>query len=79
MKPIHIVAQITEVEREIALRRSVYPGLVSRGKLRQAEADLHTAQMQAVLETMKWCERNSPLIHKIVAEEKSNAGAEVVD
>jgi hypothetical protein len=48
-----IHAQIAEVEREIALRRRVYPGLVMRKKMRQVEADLHISRMEDVLATLK--------------------------
>jgi hypothetical protein len=48
-----IAQQVSEVERELALRRSVYPGLVGRGKMRQAEADEHMARMEAVLATLR--------------------------
>jgi hypothetical protein len=47
-----IGAQIAEVEREIALRRHVYPGQVARGKMRRAEADMHIGQMEDVLATL---------------------------
>lgn len=46
--------QIKEVARELALRRNVYPGFVSRGKMREAEAAEHIEKLDAVLETLKW-------------------------
>ncbi len=49
--------QIAEVKREIALRKSVYPGFVTRGKFSQAEADEHLARMEATLETLQRVER----------------------
>jgi len=48
-----IGAQIAEVEREIALRRHVYPGQVARGKMRQAEADIHISRMEDVLQSLR--------------------------
>lgn len=39
---------IREVEREITLRRAVYPGLVARKKLTQVRADRQIALMEAV-------------------------------
>ena len=65
-----IAAQIAEVEREIALRKNVYPGFVSRGKMRQAEADLHIAQMASVLETLRWCRDNEQDIREIMGRRK---------
>ncbi len=47
-----IQAQISEVEREIAMRLRVYPGLVFRRKMKQGEADMHLAIMRAALETL---------------------------
>lgn len=55
---IPLSVQIAEVERELALRANVFPGLVSRKKMRQAEADKHTENMQAVLKTLKWLQGN---------------------
>lgn len=64
---VSLTAQIGEVKREIALRRSVYPGLVSRGKMRQAEADLHIAYMTAVLDTLEWLRLHEPAIREALA------------
>lgn len=51
---ISIGAQIEEVEREIGLRKQVYPRQVSSGKMRQSVADMHLARMEAVLKTLRW-------------------------
>ncbi len=40
------------VEREIAMRRQVYPRQVGQGKMKQATADLQIAAMEAVLLTL---------------------------
>lgn len=45
--------QIRCVEREIALRRGVYPRWVEAGRLKQAAADREIAAMQAVLDTLR--------------------------
>lgn len=50
--------QISEIGREIGLRRNVYPGMVIRGKLRQGEADEHMRRIEAAYETLKWLEAN---------------------
>lgn len=55
-------AQIEEVEREIALRKSVYPRLVASGKMRESVAELHTQRMQAVADTLRWLEANEATI-----------------
>jgi hypothetical protein len=48
-----ITAQIAEVEREIAMRRRVYPSQVMRGKMRQSEVDLRISLMEDVLATLR--------------------------
>ena len=45
--------QIEEVEREINMRESVYPGWIARGKIRRSAAEYHMDRMRAVLETLK--------------------------
>lgn len=44
--------QIACVTRELALRRSVYPRQVSRGRMRQSEAEHEIAVMEAVRATL---------------------------
>ena len=58
MAKITLDEQIAEVAREVALRRNVYPQFVGRGKMEQAEADLHFARMEAVLATLTWLREN---------------------
>ncbi len=57
-RKIPIEQQISEVQRELALRRNVYPGFVARGKMRQGEADEHIARLEAVLTTLMWLRDN---------------------
>jgi hypothetical protein len=45
-------AQIEEIEREIKMRREVYPRRVAQGKMRQSLADAHISRMEAVLRTL---------------------------
>ena len=45
--------QIAEIKRELHFRARVYPGLVSRGKMTQPDADKHTQRMQDVLATLE--------------------------
>lgn len=49
---IPIEQQISEIKRELSMRAAVYPGLIAKKKMRQGEADMHTARMTAVLETL---------------------------
>lgn len=59
--------QIAEVKRELALRSQVYPNLVRNGKMKQAEADLCTGRMQAVLTTLEYMRENRHVIVAAVA------------
>ena len=70
-----ITAQIQEVERELAMRAKVYPRQIGYGKAfrSQAEADMHIAIMEAVLETLKWNKNNRPLIVEWVKSRKETA------
>jgi hypothetical protein len=52
--PIPLAEQIQAVEREIALRRRVYPRRVADRRMSQALADKQIAVMTAVLDTLLW-------------------------
>jgi hypothetical protein len=45
--------KLREVEREIGMRKRVYPSFVARGKLRQEDADRQIAIMQEVAEGLR--------------------------
>lgn len=49
---ISLSDQIKEVDREIALRRAVYPKFVQSSKLKQSSADQQMERMVAVRETL---------------------------
>ena len=51
--PIPLSAQIACVEREIAMRVSVYGRRVQDGRMKQEKADAEIAAMRAVLATLK--------------------------
>jgi len=61
-RPVSLNEQIAEVMRESALRENVYPGLISRGKLKQREADYCMDRLRAVLDTLLWLRNNEHLI-----------------
>jgi hypothetical protein len=67
-KKYSLTAQIAEVKREIALRRGVYPGQVSAGKMREGEADMHIDIMQNVQETLEWLQTNEATVRAAVAK-----------
>ncbi len=54
--------QIKAVEREIAMRRRVYPRWVSGGKMTQTKADAEIAAMEAVRETLRAVDERERLI-----------------
>ena len=51
--PPTIHQQIASVEREIAMRKRVYPRWIDGGRMTQAKADHEIACMQAVLVTLQ--------------------------
>jgi hypothetical protein len=56
--PISLNQQIEEVQRELMMRRKVYPS----AKGSQAQKDYQMQRLQAVLETLLWLQRNEPQI-----------------
>lgn len=59
MTQITISEQEKEVQREIAMRKKVYPGLVAKGKMTEADAAHRIAVMEAVLQTLQ--EKSEPM------------------
>lgn len=53
MPDISLQEQIKCVEREIAMRRRVYPRWIFNNKMKQAQADLEIERMEAVLNTLQ--------------------------
>jgi hypothetical protein len=53
-------AQIAEVEREIAMRKRVYPRQVSKRMMKQGEADEHLLLMENVLVSLRTLEITEP-------------------
>jgi hypothetical protein len=53
MKPVTIEEQVACVEREIKMRRRVFPRWVEAGRMTQAKADAEIAAMEAVLATLQ--------------------------
>lgn len=61
-KKLSLIAQIGEVDRELAERKRVYERLIAQRKLRQSHADFQMAHMQAVRDTLQWLIENENLI-----------------
>jgi hypothetical protein len=51
--PIPVQEMLTEAQRELHLRRSVYPRQVSRGAMTQAAADRQIRVQQAIVQTLQ--------------------------
>ncbi len=69
MSKVRLSEQIAEVKRELEMRAHVYPGLVSKGKMRQAEAGYRTTAMEAVLGTLVFLQRHEDTFREIAEAE----------
>lgn len=67
---VPIAGQIAEINREIALRKGVYPRQVASGKMRQGEADLCMRRIEAVLATLMFCQEHEADIRAYVAAKR---------
>jgi hypothetical protein len=61
--------QIREIEREIALRISVYKNRIEKGFMKKDAAEKHMQNIRAVLKTLFWLKDNETLI-KAALEQK---------
>ena len=50
-----LAAQVACAQRELALRRNIYPKQVSAGRMTAARAGQETATMAAIVETLERC------------------------
>lgn len=57
--PPTLQEQIAAVEREIKLRRRVYPRHITGGRMTQDFADKQIVLMEAVLESLHWMKDNA--------------------
>lgn len=71
---VPIIGQIAEVKREIQLRKGFYPRQIGSGKMRQGEADLCMRRIEAVLETLFFCQQHEADIRAYIAA-KREAGS----
>lgn len=70
---ISLIGQIAEVDREIAMRRQVYPRQVQRGTMKQLEAELLIERMQAVRASLAFLKANEDDIRAMIAARKVSA------
>ena len=52
-----ILQEITELRRELRMRRQVYPGLVATGKLKKTDAEYQKACLESTIERLEELER----------------------
>ncbi len=62
MKKISLGAQLEEIDRELALRRKVYPRLVATREIRESLANLQMERLEGVRRTLAWLQANEILI-----------------
>jgi hypothetical protein len=66
---IDLKQQIDEVQRELALRKNVYPGFVASGKMTESNAEMHCERLRAVLATLQWLQAHADVIkHRLAGE-----------
>jgi len=46
--------QVKAAQRELAIRRSVYPKMIQLGKIKKEDADREIEAMKAIVYTLKW-------------------------
>lgn len=70
-----LAIRIAEVERELHMRRDVYPRLVSARppKMKQRDADNRIEIMEDVLRTLKWLKEHEAEIKAYVVAKKERA------
>jgi hypothetical protein len=73
MAKISLIGQISEVKRELAMRRQVYPRQVSAQKMRQQESEMLIERMEAVLSTLLFVQENEQGFRDYVAAKKAAA------
>jgi hypothetical protein len=56
---ISLTDQITEAQRELALRKRTYPGFITRGHLTEGQAAYHLAVMAEIVKTLQRIEIES--------------------
>ncbi|RUU27835.1 MAG: hypothetical protein EOQ98_19255 [Mesorhizobium sp.] len=67
---IAIAGQIAEAMRELAMRKNTYPRLIGSGKMKQSEADLCLARMEAIRDTLLFCQQHEADIRSYIAAKR---------
>jgi hypothetical protein len=79
MKSFSLAQQIEKVDRELELRRRVYPGQVRSGAMRQSVADYHMARMQAALTSLQWLQANEIDVRAFVVAKRTKASPDLAE
>jgi len=66
-RKISLSQQIEEIDWELARRKNDYPRLVSRGKLRESEADYQMERLRAARATLEWLQGNEDFVKWAIA------------
>lgn len=53
-EPVTLEDMLAAAKREAALRRSVYPGLIARGKLKADQAQRELRRMEQIAKLLEW-------------------------
>jgi hypothetical protein len=59
--------QIEEIDRELRLRRDVYPRWVRQGKMKAGQAEYFLARMTAARVTLQWLADHEQVIKELYA------------
>ncbi len=75
MKKVSLGAQLEEIDREIELRRRVYPRLVTKKELRESVANLQMKRIETARATLRWLQANEPRIDAALKSEQDHPNA----
>lgn len=73
MQKFSITSLVKEAQRELAMRKEVFPRRVSMGKMRQGEMDMLIAMQQQIIDTLVFCERNEADIRAFIEAKRVSA------
>lgn len=71
MSSISIIGQISEIDREIAMRERVYPREIQSGKMKKEVAEMAMERIYAVRETLVFCQKNRAGFVEYMAAKKA--------
>jgi hypothetical protein len=66
-RKISLSQQIEGIDWELQRRNAEFPGLISRGKLRESEADYQMERLRAARSTLEWLLENEDFVKWAIA------------